>query len=260
MIASLRIMQTELFKKVFPPAITVFVVAILFANSAHAQSKLYYNESLIITSNEDSIKYYGTLEYMDSGQIRMKQRIYSLNNQPYGIFHYADSARKILQGKQTYFNEDGGLQKETNYANGRLDGTFKTFWPSGQLRREDQYISGEFQNGKCYGTDGNDTIYVVYQKTAGFPGGAQALSAFLNRSIKYPNEERRNDITGIVQVKFTVNLDGSISNISILKSVSDGLDKEALRIVGAMPNWTPTEIEGEKIKKNYILPIVFRLE
>lgn len=260
MMASLEIIQTQFLRKVLPTPIAVFIAAILLANSVTAQSKRYYNEYLMITSNEDSIKYYGTLEYKDSGQIKMKQSIYSLNNQPYRVFHYADSARKILQGKQIYFDEDGTLQKETNYTNGSLDGAFKTFWPNGTLRRVDQYVKGEFQDGKCYAVDGKDTAYVVYQKTASFPGGTQALSAFLNRTIKYPNEERRNDITGIVQVSFFVNVDGSISNISLLKRVSDGLDKEAIRIVGAMPNWTPTEIEGEKVKKNYILPIVFRLE
>lgn len=260
MIASLRIIQTQLLKKVLQTAIAVFVLAILFANSVNAQSKLYYNEFLATTSKEDSIKYYGTLEYINSGHIIMKQSIFYLNNQPYRVFHYGDSARKMLQGKQIYFNEHGGLEKETNYVNGKLDGTFKTFWPNGQLRREDQYVNGEFKDGKCYGLHGKDTTYIVYKKIASFPGGTQALSAFLNRTLKYPNEERRNDITGIVQVSFIVNVDGSISNITLLKRVSEGIDKEALRIVTAMPNWTPTEIEGEKVRRNYILPIAFRLE
>lgn len=257
---NLRIIQTQLLKKVVQTAIAVFVVAIMFANGVNAQSKLYYNEFLMITSNEDSIKYYGTLEYIDSGQIRMKQRIYYLNNQPYGVFHYADSARKILEGKQTYFNDDGRLQKETNYLKGKLDGTFKTFWPSGQLRREDQYANGEFINGKCYGTDGKDTAYVVYQKTATFPGGMQNISSFMARTLKYPKEERTNDITGTVQVRFAVNIDGTISDVTLHKTVSEGLDKEAIRIVRAMPNWIPGEIEGEKVKRNFILPITFRLE
>ncbi|MEI6882820.1 MAG: TonB family protein, partial [Bacteroidota bacterium] len=85
------------------------------------------------------------------------------------------------------------------------------------------------------------------------------LGAFLEKNLEYPDYERDAEIQGTVKIGFTIEKDGSISNVRVVKSVSQGLDDEALRVVKMMPRWTPAEYNGAKVRLNFVLPIVFTL-
>ena len=52
-------------------------------------------------------------------------------------------------------------------------------------------------------------------------------------------------------VQFVVETDGSVSDPS--------LDAEAIRVVQAMPKWTPGKEKGNVVRVKYNLPIVFRM-
>ncbi len=78
-------------------------------------------------------------------------------------------------------------------------------------------------------------------------------------NVKYPKEAEKAGEQGKAVVKFTVNKDGSISNATIIKSVSPSIDKEALRVVTSMPKWKPAENGGKKVACWYALPVSFRL-
>lgn len=105
----------------------------------------------------------------------------------------------------------------------------------------------------------DEKIYQTVEQTAEFPGGLQALMNWLSQKIHYPEEAQENDIQGRVVVKFVVNKDGTISDVSILKSVHPSLDMEALRVVRQMPRWTPAKNNGHPVSSYFSLPINFRL-
>ena len=93
-----------------------------------------------------------------------------------------------------------------------------------------------------------------------FPGGMDALSQYLNRNIRYPSCALENNIQGRVVLKFIVRVDGSISNIEIVKSLDPECDKEAIRVVSSMPKWKPGKLNGKPVSCHFTCPVIFRLQ
>lgn len=98
------------------------------------------------------------------------------------------------------------------------------------------------------------------QEQPEFPGGMEKMYEFMGRMQKYPDMEYEAGIQGKVYVQFTVAKDGSIEEAKVLRSVSDGLDKEALRLVKSMPKWNPGKMGGKPVKCRFNLPVVFKLK
>ena len=98
------------------------------------------------------------------------------------------------------------------------------------------------------------------QKEPLFPGGERALLEYLSNHINYPEMAREGNIHGVVPISFVVNKDGSVSNILVLRDIGGGCGKEAARVVGTMPKWTPGEANGHKVKVRYTLPVRFVLQ
>ena len=103
-------------------------------------------------------------------------------------------------------------------------------------------------------------IFEVVEQNPQFPGGEQALMAWLTKNLKYPSVAQENGIQGRVMVSFVVNKDGSIVDPKIIRSVDPSLDKEAIRVVSAMPKWTPGRQRGKTVRVKYSLPVTFRLQ
>ncbi|MBP7513717.1 MAG: energy transducer TonB [Flavobacteriales bacterium] len=98
------------------------------------------------------------------------------------------------------------------------------------------------------------------QEQPEFPGGMEKMYEFMGKTQKYPDMEYEAGIQGKVYVQFTVAKDGSIEEAKVLRSVSDGLDKEALRMVKSMPKWSPGKMGGKPVKCRFNLPVVFKLK
>lgn len=107
-----------------------------------------------------------------------------------------------------------------------------------------------------------DTVLSYANKMPEFEGGVQALYKFVNENLKYPEYERDNGIAGTVYIRFIVSKEGKVSNPTILKSVSGShtFDKEVLRVVNKMPNWTPGEQDGKKVNVYFSMPVKFKLD
>ena len=104
-----------------------------------------------------------------------------------------------------------------------------------------------------------DEIVNVPEEIPMFPGGMEELMKFLQKEVKYPKEAQDKGIQGRVVVQFVVNKDGSITEATVLKSVDPQLDAEALRVVNAMPNWTPGKDKGEAVRTRFTIPVNFKL-
>lgn len=90
-----------------------------------------------------------------------------------------------------------------------------------------------------------------------FPGGPEALTAFLNRNVTYPADCREQGIGGSVIVQFIVNTDGRIAEPKVIKKVHPSLDLEALSVVRYMPAWIPATKNGKFVRVKYVLPVTF---
>ena len=91
-----------------------------------------------------------------------------------------------------------------------------------------------------------------------FPGGPEALNAFLTREIQYPEVARNNGITGTVLIEFVVEKDGRVSNAKVKVPLFPECDKEAVRGVMAMPKWKPGKNMGKPVRCYYQVPVTFR--
>ena len=93
-----------------------------------------------------------------------------------------------------------------------------------------------------------------------FKGGDAAYKKYLAQNVKYPQEAMKKRIQGSVRIGFTVNPDGSIVNAKVERKVNPLLDNEALRVVKAMPKWTPGKLNGEPVPVKMYIPVGFRLQ
>ncbi len=107
--------------------------------------------------------------------------------------------------------------------------------------------------------DETKSIVLVEEYQAHFPGGDAELLKFLAKNIVYPKSAIEKDIQGTVVVGFDVEKDGSLSNIRILRGMDPDLDKEALRVVGLIPNFIPGYQNGINVKQPFTLPVKFKL-
>ena len=91
-----------------------------------------------------------------------------------------------------------------------------------------------------------------------FPGGHMGLMQYLANNIQYPKDAEEAGAQGRVVVSFVVEKDGSISDARVTKPTYSSFDDEALRVVNAMPKWTPGKVNGKPEKIKYSIPITFR--
>ena len=105
----------------------------------------------------------------------------------------------------------------------------------------------------------NDKVYVVVEQMPSFPGGDSALLKYLFENIKYPMSALKAQKQGRVMVRFTVEKDGAISDVKVARSVTPSLDAEAVRVVKAMPKWTPGKQDGQLVRVRYNVPVSFKL-
>ena len=108
-------------------------------------------------------------------------------------------------------------------------------------------------------TGTTDKVYEVCEQMPIFPGGDAALMKYLSENVKYPALAIKAQEQGRVVVSFTVEKDGAISDVKVARSVTPSLDAEAVRVVKAMPKWTPGKQDGQLVRVRYNVPVSFKL-
>lgn len=103
-------------------------------------------------------------------------------------------------------------------------------------------------------------IYRIVEEHASFTGGMSKLYSLIGEQLKYPAEAQKNNISGKVYLTFIINIDGTISDLKVIKGIGYGCDDEALRVLKTIPpNWQPARMSGRKVRSWYNLPIQFSL-
>ena len=93
-----------------------------------------------------------------------------------------------------------------------------------------------------------------------YPGGENALGDFIRHHMEYPDYEAGIGVHGKVAVGFIVDENGKVTNVRVLKGVSKGIDREAMRVVKMLKDFKPGSQNGHKVRVNMVMPIVFNLE
>ncbi|MFA6894341.1 MAG: energy transducer TonB [Bacteroidales bacterium] len=100
---------------------------------------------------------------------------------------------------------------------------------------------------------------LVEEKPTFMGGEANSFSKWVNSKLVYPEVAKENGVQGRVTLQFTVNIDGSVSNVIVLRGVDSSLDKEAVRIVSSSPKWKPGKQRERPVKVTYTFPVIFQL-
>ena len=105
-----------------------------------------------------------------------------------------------------------------------------------------------------------DTISVLTDIQAEFPGGQPALTKWLSTNIRYPQHSLEEEEEGKVYVRFIVEADGNVTHVEVVRGVSYHIDREARRACRNMPNWKPGYQNGKPIRSYFHLPVNFVLQ
>lgn len=106
----------------------------------------------------------------------------------------------------------------------------------------------------------DDKVFDKVDNMPEFPGGSMALMEFLRDNVKYPKGAFERNVQGRVIVGFVVDRDGSVTDVHAFKPLDEELDAEAVRVISAMPKWTPGMVKGEPVRVKYFVPVIFRLK
>ena len=100
---------------------------------------------------------------------------------------------------------------------------------------------------------------LVEQKPSFNGGDANEFSKWVNSKLVYPEIAKENGVQGRVTLQFTVEADGRVTNVKVLRGVDESLDKEAVRVVSSSPKWKPGKQRDRAVKVTYTFPVIFQL-
>ncbi|MFN7913355.1 MAG: energy transducer TonB [Bacteroidota bacterium] len=175
----------------------------------------------------------------------------------------------LKQGYAVYYNEQGYRTSRGYYDDNKQSGNWVHYFDNEKdsslysINNEGKWVYSR----KCKAeeeeekSNQKDIIYTITEVNAEFPGGITQMAKYIQTNLIYPKNARNNSYGGKCFLKFVVNIDGTISESSIIKTTGfEELDKEAMRVVNEMPIWKPAEMSGKKVRCYFNLPINFAMD
>jgi len=161
---------------------------------------------------------------------------------------------KGYNSKFTYFEEEGPVK------NGRRDSIWKGEFKVLHIKFTETYADGKLLTGTANYPDSTSATYTGSRGVPPqFKGGYEGFGKFLSNNINYPDYARERGIQGKVILSFVVEKTGDLSDIKVKKSVSPGIDAEAVRVLKKSPKWLPGKQFGKPVRVIYNVPVNFAL-
>jgi protein TonB len=242
--------------------IKYLLLAVFFhsAITAFGQDTAYYSADWVKVNSLKEAGYYVIIQHDPDDTNRVVEKIFYNTGQVKSESNYSDYRKVTRDGKSLEYYKNGQIKEDLNYKDGKFNGQILTYWPNGKPKRMDKYEMGNLVEGKCFRSDGSDTVHYDFEIMPQFSGGVEAMYTWLEKNLKYPKKAKRKGIEGSDVVEFIVNKDGSISDVKIKNSVCEELDAEAIRVVKLMPKWEPGLQDGDPVRVMFVLPFRFSLE
>lgn len=208
------------------------------------------------------------------------------------------SPNLVYHGVFKRYDENGTLREEGIYKNGERAGSYKHYYESGKLEDHREYIGKKIRYLSYFAEDGQalvangvgmltdtddkgtviytrfrnyeiaacyslkapqDTVFLAIEKEAEYSGGVTRMVEFISKNIRYPDEDRRMGIEGTVFVSFVINKEGRVENVQVVRGISAGCDREAMRVISKFDPWVPGIQRGKPVNTRFVLPIKFGL-
>ncbi|MBQ0044210.1 MAG: energy transducer TonB [Bacteroidales bacterium] len=100
---------------------------------------------------------------------------------------------------------------------------------------------------------------LVEEKPSFNGGDANEFSKWVNGRLQYPEIAKENGVQGRVTLQFTVETDGRVTNVKVLRGVDPSLDAEAVKVVSSSPKWKPGKQRDRAVRVTYTFPVIFQL-
>jgi len=271
-------------------------ISLVKSQSKTGNYKTYYQNGQVKSDEnyKNGIKVGICKYYYENGKLQFEEK-FNDSGEPDGMFNsYLNNGQ--LESSYTYrngerhglfkeYNENGSLREEGKYEYGRrihysqqnieeqttLDNNIyknvnEISQPKGEemdleqklLRNEISHEEYLALKHKSSSSDKNNAKNEIVMPQ--FKGGKTALMNYIGNNLKYPIYAVEMGIQGKVMVSFIVEIDGSISNVKVSKSLSPECDKEAVRVVSTMPKWIAGKKDGIPARIGLNIPIGFNLQ
>ena len=103
-------------------------------------------------------------------------------------------------------------------------------------------------------------IFGMVEEMPSFPGGEVKLVEYIAKNLNYPQEAIEKGIEGRVFVGFIIDVDGSVTDVKLLRGIGGGCDEEAIRVIKSLPKWRPAKQNGVFSRFSYQIPVNFKLD
>lgn len=107
--------------------------------------------------------------------------------------------------------------------------------------------------------ENKNQVFTAVEQSPSFPGGNNAFGQYLAKNIRYPAKAREEKIQGRVIVTFVVEMDGSLTDVHVVRGIGGGADEEAVRVIKDSPKWIAGTQNGRKVRVQYTVPVSFAL-
>jgi protein TonB len=276
--------------------VTMLLPGYLAAQTEPVVTK-YFDENHMVTTDQSLAAFYETVQenngkYMVKSFFKKSNKIEMIAEctqyKPYALY----------DGRVTWYYESGAIEVEGTYRSGSPIGTTKNFYPNGaqkalQIHRGEKVYYAQYwtedgnqqlKNGtgtlflersnlgynlhiqvrdslmvSAYRVSEADTVYLIVEEQATFPGGMKELYSRIGKTLVYPKEARRHKVEGRVFIQFTVKKNGELKDAKIIRGIGAGCDEEAISGLLRQGNWIPGKVDGKPVDSKFNLAIIFKL-
>jgi len=103
-------------------------------------------------------------------------------------------------------------------------------------------------------------IFTIVEEPPVFrDGGMSGFNKYIADNLKYPKKEKRKHIEGKVFISFVVRENGSISDVTCVKGITEALNQEGIRLIQNSPPWRPAKMNGKVVPRRFVIPVEFKL-
>ncbi|MEM8524160.1 MAG: TonB family protein [Bacteroidota bacterium] len=224
------------------------------------------------------------VEWYDNGN-KWKEGTYGNNlrtgewknyNYPSGyLSEYGNYKMGKKEGIWTNLDSLGNKDQIVTYSKGEKHGIYKIWDRGGKLKEEGRYENGEKVESKSYEEESEEgEVFSVVEEMPYVKGdcmdlatyeerkkcGERALTVHLYKNLRYPAVARENGLEGMALVQFTIEKDGSVTNINFMRGLCKEIEATCLDVVESMPEWKAGKQAGKNVRVRFTLPIKFKLQ
>jgi protein TonB len=174
---------------------------------------------------------------------------------------YKKDKEGTAEGRFSWYDRNGFIDSLGSFTNGFTDGDWFYYNDTGGVSHVKRFSMGKLLWEKDYSKDTADKKKPKEGEVeAMYKGGIGGWQRFIGKNLQYPQGAMDREIEGNVRIRFMVDVDGTVQEPWVEKSVDFLLDDEALRLIWSSPKWIPGSKDGKKVKAYKIQPINYRLK